>query len=208
MKKRNLMFLVALSLLLTGCRAADTTIHVPPSAYTEIPQETEPAAAIPEAPALEAPAPEQQFLRLRDVPEWLAEAVMADLADPDGSETCIPSAWITDVAGLESLLERLGSDTLRESITGWDETIFGSWGLLAIPRVTTSGSVRHSVELMQGDDGLEAHVEAELPEMGTADMTVWMLLVPVPLSDSGDLPVTAHMPSGWQPMPESGLAAL
>lgn len=206
MKKWKLTaILLALACLLPACQASQPQATEPsrteaPAPTETAPPETEPAPPPPQEettqPPLPAPDMTPSFLRIRDGRPGIIESLQNDYTDVPDLENDIPSIHIRDAEGFEEFCNRVNSAVLSEN-GHYDADFFAQCDLLVIPRTTTSGSVRHSVQIEYGDMTLVT-VTAEYPEFGTSDMCDWLLLVPI---EKHDAPAAAVMEGGWTPNP-------
>jgi hypothetical protein len=81
---------------------------------------------------------------------------------------------------VESLLDGLthrGLDTSKLDLSAFDGAFFANNRLVVIPRRTNSGSVRFSARIDCTDDGVKITPVGTMPEVGTADMADWLVLV-------------------------------
>lgn len=81
---------------------------------------------------------------------------------------------------VESLMDGLsqcGVDTSKLDLTAFDAAFFASNRLVVIPRSTNSGSVRFSARIDQTADGVKITPVGTMPQVGTADMADWLVLV-------------------------------
>ncbi len=81
---------------------------------------------------------------------------------------------------VESLLDGLsgrGVDTSKLDLSAFDDAFFENTRLVVIPRSTNSGSVRFSARIDRTADGVKIAPVGTMPEVGTADMADWLVLV-------------------------------
>jgi hypothetical protein len=81
---------------------------------------------------------------------------------------------------VESFLDGLthrGVDTSKLDLSAFDGAFFANNRLVVIPRRTNSGSVRFSARIDRTDDGVKITPVGTMPEVGTADMADWLVLV-------------------------------
>ncbi len=81
---------------------------------------------------------------------------------------------------VESLLHGLsgrGVDTSKLDLRAFDDAFFKDNFLVVIPRSTNSGSVRFSARIDETSDGVKITPVGTMPEVGTADMADWLVLV-------------------------------
>ena len=105
-------------------------------------------------------------------------------------DTAQGAFFVADSA--QSLLEGLsgrGIDTAGLDLSAFDAAFFAENRLVIIPRTTTSGSVRFSARIETAADGVKITPVGTMPEVGTADMADWLVLVSL---DKGEFsgPVT------------------
>ena len=81
---------------------------------------------------------------------------------------------------VQSLLDGLSSrgiDTSNLDLSTFDAAFFADNRLVVIPRSTGSGSVRFSARIEKTSDGVKITPVGTMPEVGTADMADWLVLV-------------------------------
>lgn len=81
------------------------------------------------------------------------------------------------VEGLLDGLSSRGVDTSRLDLSAFDAAFFENNRLVLIPRSTTSGSVRFGARIDRTADGVKITPVGTMPEIGTADMADWLVLV-------------------------------
>lgn len=82
-------------------------------------------------------------------------------------------------------------------VSDYDEAFFTENCLVLIPRSSNSGSVRYQALVNVEGEMLHIELDAKMPEMGTADMAEWLVLVRLPRAQySEDLTVTVPAPGG------------
>lgn len=104
-----------------------------------------------------------------------------------------PTIHFTEsVRDLETLIEKQQErydirEPFEEALTKYDETYFENHVLLVAVFEEGSGSIGHSVSDVTIDDEgmLRVYVNRHIPEIGTADMAGWHILVPV---ERGEVP--------------------
>lgn len=79
---------------------------------------------------------------------------------------------------LEGLSDR-GLDSQKLDLSGFDDAFFAENRLVVIPRRTSSGSVRFSARVEKVDGLIRIATVGKMPEVGTADMADWLVLVPL-----------------------------
>ena len=222
MKKQNrfLSLLLCALLLLTmvGCRAAnpaqgdsgtttapevhDTTAHLPDDTTADLPDETEETTAPTEPEEQTGPTEETmeysadvQVVRVQDIPQATVEAIIVQYlpSESDG----ISMVHLKDRQSLDAFLKLANSEILQERCEMYQDHFFDSYDLIMIPRVTNTGSVTHTVDLVAEGDRLVAVVTAEIPEICTMDMANWFLVVPVEKSETAGKTVSARMANGF-----------
>lgn len=70
-------------------------------------------------------------------------------------------------------------------LSAYDDAFFRDNRLAVIPRASNSGSVRYHYTLTPTADGVQIQVQGVTPEIATADMADWLVLVPVSLAEYG-----------------------
>lgn len=104
----------------------------------------------------------------------------------------------TSVQMLIEGLTRCHIDVSKLDLSAYDDAFFARNRLVVIPRTSNSGSVRYSANVVQADDGVHISLVGKMPEVGTADMADWLVLVPLSYSgftgkitvENGKSPVT------------------
>lgn len=215
---------------LAGCRAAEPAMHggqhteLPTEPPTDLPGETtedkipihedvpeitldpsEPQGAIGiggDVPGIgEVPGvtdQELKILRVQDVDQSVIEDLIRKLSEDSMGD--VPFAHLRSLADLSDLLETVGSAYLEECCAVYDQSFFATHDLLVIPRVTNTGSARHTAEVICDDGGVVVQLRVEVPEIVTMDMANWCLVVAVPKTSTQDGDVTVIM-NGGMPMP-------
>ena len=175
-------FGVSLAVLMTvatvsGCSApepAQPTLTAPASAVPTVPQQPNPLdkedPMIPVTKPVEGNTDNVVQIRLHNVrPGW-----------KNGFETDQGAFFLAD--SIESLLDglyRCGLDTAKLDLSAFDGAFFEEYRLVVIPRTTNSGSVRFSARIDKTADGVRVTPVGSMPEVGTADMADWLVLVPL-----------------------------
>ena len=83
--------------------------------------------------------------------------------------------------------------TSYDSTLPYDDAFFESHALLLIRLMETSGSIRHLVTDVTGDDSkLTVSIDRLRPDIGTMDMAAWHILIELPagVPDSVELAFT------------------
>lgn len=92
-----------------------------------------------------------------------------------GSFTLVNSA--DEVTAIVSALGEMGKNvTMPES---YDEQFFQEYRLVLIPMQSGSGSVRYAAQTKFDGETVTVALTAEMPQVGTADMADWLVLVPL-----------------------------
>ena len=214
MKKQNitktltslaaLSLTAALMLTFPGCQASrtsgqpdttpqDTTPRNTTPQDTEAPPTTEPEVTTPASPT------EAQVIRAHDISQSALENLMARHPGSSLISGSLPLVHLTDRAALDDFLKEAGSQTLKDACEGYDESFFQDNDLIIVPRVTTTGSARHTVELATEDQILSVKITVTTPEIVTMDMANWFLVIPAAKTDTqGRTPVAtiAGVPGG------------
>jgi hypothetical protein len=82
-------------------------------------------------------------------------------------------------------------DSFKEAITGYDDAWFKSHVLIIVVLEEGSGSVGHQVtSVSKLDNKLNINIAKKIPEIGTADMAQWHILIELSSDDyNGETPV-------------------
>ncbi len=148
---------------------------------------------------------EFQSIRVQDISREKLEHLISKYHPGAGDDRALSMVHITHGDSLEKLLQEVNSQIFREKCIVYDETFFEGYDLVVIPRVTNSGSVQHSAELVKEEGKLLVSISVSMPEYATADMANWLLVVPVPKTHTQGVTVTAGMESAPEsPTPSSG----
>ena len=67
-------------------------------------------------------------------------------------------------------------------VSAYDAAFFTENRLVLIPRSSKSGSIRYSAYAQRENGNVNITLNGEMPEMGTADMAEWLVLVVLPYS--------------------------
>jgi hypothetical protein len=87
-------------------------------------------------------------------------------------------------------LKQRGLDTQKLSFEDYDEEFFQQYRLVVIPRRTNSGSVRFSARIENVQGVARISTVGNMPQVGTADMADWLVLVPLSKAEyPGDIVV-------------------
>ena len=173
-------------------KPVETTI-APVDLLTPMPTETEPEVTTPASPT------EAQVIRAHDISQSALENLMARHPGSSLISGSLPLVHLTDRAALDDFLKEAGSQTLKDACEGYDESFFQDNDLIIVPRVTTTGSARHTVELATEDQILSVKITVTTPEIVTMDMANWFLVIPAAKTDTqGRTPVAtiAGVPGG------------
>lgn len=84
---------------------------------------------------------------------------------------------------LKGQLTKCGINPDKLDLSAYDDVFFEGNCLVVIPRTSNSGSVHYQPRIEKTDDSLIIKVEAKMPQIGTADMADFLLLVPVSRSE-------------------------
>lgn len=98
---------------------------------------------------------------------------------------------VTERAQLDRFLEEAGSQTLTDSCKDYTEQWFETHDLAIMPRVTNTGSARHSVTVQVDGETVYLNLHVEIPEISTCDMAHWFLLTPLEKDITQDRTVRA-----------------
>lgn len=181
---RNLpkrIFGVSLAVLMTaaavsGCSApepAQPTLTAPGSVPVTLPQEptipmNREEPMIPVTRPVEGNADQVAQIRLYNVRSGWMNAF-----DTDQGAFLIADSVQSLLDGLSSR----GIDTSNLDLSTFDAAFFADNRLVVIPRSTGSGSVRFSARIEKTSDGVKITPVGTMPEVGTADMADWLVLV-------------------------------
>ena len=130
-------------------------------------------------------------LRLLNVrPDWIS-----------GFETDNGTYLLADsVVSLLDGLSRRGVDASKLDLKFFDNAFFAEYRLVVIPRRTSSGSVRFGAQVEKTADGVKITPVGTMPEVGTADMADWLILVPLSIAQ---YPGTVTVENAKQPASNS-----
>ncbi len=164
-------------------KPVETTID-PGELLIPMPTETEPEETSPASPT------EAQVIRAHDISQSALENLMARHPGSNLVSGSLPLIHLTDRAALDDFLKEAGSQTLKDACEGYDEAFFQENDLIIVPRVTTTGSARHTVALAVEDQILSVQITVTTPEIVTMDMANWFLVIPAAKTDTqGKTPV-------------------
>lgn len=121
-------------------KPVETTVD-PGDLRNPMPTETEPEETEPASPA------ELQVVRALDISQSALEALMARHPGSTVIDDALPLVHLTDRSSLDDFLTEAGSQTLQDACEIYDSAFFQEHDLLIVPRVTTTGSARHTVDL-------------------------------------------------------------
>lgn len=138
---------------------------------------------------------EVQVIRVH-VKDGKLEGLIAKYRDAEADRRTQALIQVKDRQSLDAFLLEAGMEELEKACKGYDDAFFAENDLLLVPRVTNTGSVRHTVELVQEEgDVLAVVITVESPEYTTADMGYWFLLVPAAKSDTQGRTCIAYVKS-------------
>lgn len=138
---------------------------------------------------------EAQVIRVHERNGTL-EALIAKYRNSEADQRAQVLIQVTDRQSLDAFLAEANMEELSKACEGYDDAYFSENDLLIVPRVTNTGSVRHSVELVQEEnDVLAVVITVETPEYATADMGYWFLLVPAAKNDTQGKTCVARLKS-------------
>jgi hypothetical protein len=108
-----------------------------------------------------------------------ASSVSAQYFRVTWTEKAAPAAQlISSTDELAELLEQYQNDDLFDATNQYDERFFEGGSLIAVSLTTSSGSVSYVVEdVRAGDNGWEIVIQRNVPEVSTADMAAWLILI-------------------------------
>lgn len=188
---------------LPSSEAPETTAPTQPPETTEPEETTQP----PETTTEPLDSTEPQVIRTQDVDQTVLEGLMGKY--PGQDENSLPMMQASDRQSLDAFLLEIGSQTLTESAEIYDGGFFASYDLLLVPRVTNTGSARHTVEVKVEGNTLVAELTVTVPEIHTMDMANWVLLIPVAKADAQGRTVEVRLAGSLgqviTPAPTSGL---
>lgn len=175
--------------------APETTVPETTTPQTTVPETTEPVETT-ESPVSDPAVAdtEPQTVRVQDISQSRVEQLIAQYPSP--VKGGLPMLQADSAEDLEALLNSIGSDVLRDAVQGYDSAFFQEYTVLLVPRVTTTGSARHTVELVSTADSLVAEVTVTTPEIATMDMANWILVIPVPRADATGKTVFVRIADG------------
>ncbi len=137
---------------------------------------------------------EMKTLRVQDIDQSVLESLIYELSESSLGD--VPMAHLRDQAALANLLERIGSGYLEEECQIYDETFFATHDLLIIPRVTNTGSARHTAQVFYDGHSVCVQLSVEVPEIATMDMANWCLVLAVPKVSADGGEAVAMMTGG------------
>ena len=167
-------------------KPVETTVD-PGDLRNPMPTETEPEETEPASPAA------LPGVRALDSSQSAMEGLMAR---PPGSrviDDALPLVHLTDRSSLDDFLTEAGSQTLQDACEIYDSAFFQEHDLLIVPRVTTTGSARHTVDLAAEEGILAAKITVTVPEIATMDMANWFLAIPVSKADTQGKTCVAYL---------------
>ena len=75
----------------------------------------------------------------------------------------------------------------------YDAAFFAENRLVLIPSGSSSGSVRYVADAVWGDNKIVISLQGKMPDVGTADMADWLLLITLPRDQfPEDMPIEVH----------------
>lgn len=165
-----------------------------------MPTETEPEETTPASPT------EAQVIRAQDISQSALENLMARHPGSDLVAGSLPLVHLQDQTALEEFLKEAGSQVLEDACQGYDDAFFQDHDLLIVPRITNTGSARHTVELSADNSILTVKITVTTPEIVTMDMAHWFLVIPVSKTDTQGRTPVATIPglSGGIGVPNPG----
>lgn len=218
--KRSIRYAAALAACLTlglwGCQAANpelsggqgTNSQVPTGSSQTNPSEdrttmvtvpfekieatispTRPFLTSPTQPGLvvgEGESAEMKTVRAQDVSQAQMEGLVSKYTADQ-----IALVHVTERAQLDRFLKEAGSQTLTDSCKDYTEQWFETHDLAIMPRVTNTGSARHSVTVQVDGQIVYLNLHVEIPEISTCDMAHWFLLTPLEKDVTQDRTVRA-----------------
>ena len=167
-------------------KPVETTVD-PGDLRNPMPTETEPEETEPASPA------ELQVVRALDISQSAMEALMARHPGSTVIDDALPLVHLTDRSSLDDFLTEAGSQTLQDACEIYDSAFFQEHDLLIVPRVTTTGSARHTVDLAAEEGILAAKITVTVPEIATMDMANWFLAIPVSKADTQGKTCVAYL---------------
>lgn len=101
-------------------------------------------------------------------------------------------------ASAQELDDLIGSKLPSQELdlSAYDDAFFAENRLVLIPRSSNSGSVRYQAKVNPDGDMLHIDLDAQMPEMGTADMAEWLVLVVLPNAEYDAMTITVPVPAG------------
>lgn len=123
-----------------------------------------------------------------------------------GSESNLSWVQIADADALTGFLAEVDSPVFRDACAPYGADFFSMYDLIVIPRMTNTGSVQHSVELVREGDKLRVLVGVTEPEYSTQVLTNWLLVVPVLKAELQGMNLVVGMDRATDlPMPTVGV---
>ncbi len=202
----------------SGTEPGETTVDtaspetsVSPTVETEAPENTEQTETVPFVPVETESIPivtgptvpneptdpmeegetvkDMQVIRTQDVSQSVLEGLIA--RNPSAGDLSL--LQLKDGEALEELLQSIGSEALTKGAEQYGADFFQTYDLIVIPRVTTTGSARHTAETSAQDETYCVTVTVTVPEISTMDMANWFLLIPAPKADTQGRTVIASI---------------
>ena len=166
--KRIIAMLVALLLLLTGCRAGSGTESTPPAQTVEVPVQTD-------APTQEQTLPWTEMTEPETIPE-----VTGEVGVGEELEFFNPGCVRVSYEGTRRYVRYVTSPEAlpaEEALEGYDAVFFENYALILVYETVGSGSVRLELEKITAEAGVASvHISRSMPgEEGTDDMATWLL---------------------------------
>lgn len=160
---------ISLALLMTAATVSGCTA----------PQEAQPTLTAPSVPQ-ETVIPQDREKPMAGNTENVAQIRLHNARPGWSNEFKTDNGMFLVVDSVEGLLDGLSSrgvDTSRLDLSAFDAVFFEYNRLVLIPRSTSSGSIRFSARIDRTADGVKVTPVGTMPEIGTADMADWLVLV-------------------------------
>lgn len=150
-----------------------------------------------------------QELRVQNLGANRMKFLISKYMPAPGSLSTLSFVHITNGDSLKAFIQEVDSDVFEGACAPYDADFFSQYDLIVIPRMTNTGSLRHSVELVKDNGELRVSVGVTEPEYSTQVMTSWLLVVPVAKADTQALEIVVGMDNAADlPIPTVGFGKL
>ena len=175
---------MTLTLSMAGCKATGNTHTSTTEGESEETQTTTETTASDPTETVDSFYPEEltqlQILRIEEKSRAILENLIANNPGKEGVDGSVTMFQFKDYSSFVDFLPQFASEKATGLGNEYNEAFFKDYDLVLIPRVTNSGGVRYDTKVLQEGGQVVVDVTVEVPEITTADMASWFLLVPVP----------------------------